>query len=248
MTDNDDGIQITTEPHLTITIITIYTNMTTKLRTRPVAQVTKSNSSPPSPEDIPVQQARHQMSKVIDSFEFSPDHQDRSYIVEEVKPKKYPSQELRKKKPQISVEPKRDKHRLGRRFISVLAVLIIAVAAMQVVTFHSDILSGGGAGKRYLRSKIRSLFKSKPRIIFLGDHFQPSSRKVEQYPAEYSDQTQLYHTKSSDDTSVSTKMERKVFPNHETNKNCVPLAEWQQSTFRKFPLAKLIFDSSSTTL
>jgi hypothetical protein len=213
--------------------------MTTKLRTRPVAQVSKSNSSPPSsPEDIPVQQARHQMSEVIDSFEFSPDHKDRSYIVEEVKPTKYPSQELRKNKP-LSAKPKRDKHRLGRRFMIVLAVLIMAVAAMHVVIFHG---LGSGGNTRYLRSKIRSLFKSKPRIIFLGDHFQPiEDRKVEQYPAEYSDQTQLYHTKSSDDTSVATKMERKIFPNHEINKDCVPLAEWQQSTFRKFPLAKACF-------
>ena len=212
--------------------------MTTKLRTRPVAQSSNSNSSPPSsPEDIPVQQARHQMSEVIDSFEFSPDHKDRSYIVEEVKPNKYPSQELRKNKP-LSVKPKRDKHRLGRRFMIVLAVLIMAVAAMHVVIFHG---LGGGGNTRYLRSKIRSLFKSKPRIIFLGDHFQPiEDRKVEQYPAEYSDQTQLYHTKSSDDTSVATKMERKIFPNHEINKDCVPLAEWQLSTFRKFPLAKLV--------
>jgi hypothetical protein len=121
----------------------------------------------------------------------------------------------------------------------VLAVLIMAVAAMHVVIFHG---LGGGGNTRYLRSKIRSLFKSKPRIIFLGDHFQPiEDRKVEQYPAEYSDQTQLYHTKSSDDTSVATKMERKIFPNHEINKDCVPLAEWQQSTFRKFPLAKACF-------
>lgn len=118
----------------------------------------------------------------------------------------------------------------------VLAVLIMAMAAMHVVIFHSDILLGGSGGKtRYLRSKIRSLFKSEPRIIFLGDHFQPiEDRKVEQYPAEYSDQTQLYHTKSSDDTSVATKMERKIFPNHEINEDCVPLAEWQHATFRKF--------------
>lgn len=186
-----------------------------------------------------MQQARHQiMSEVIDSFEFSSDHQDRSHIHKEVK-KKYPSQELRKKKP--SVEHKRDKHRLGRRFMIVLAVLIMAMAAMHVVIFHSDILSGGGGGKtRYLRNKIRSLLKSKPRIIFLGDHFQSiEDRKVEQYPAVYSDQTQLYHTKSSDDMSVVTKMEKKIFPNHEINEDCVPLAEWQQSTFRKIHLANL---------
>lgn len=216
------------------------------MRTRPVAQVGKSKT----PEDIPLQQTRRnieQMSGVIDSFVFSPENQHQSHIDEEAKPK-YPSQELRveEKKPRI----KRDKHRLGRRFISFLAVLIMAVTVMHVVTFHGDILlntssSGGGSGKlrdktRYFRSRIRSLLKIKPRIIFFGDRFQPVDRKIEQYSAEYSDQTQLYHTKSSDDTLTSTKMEKKIFPNHETNKDCVPLAEWQQLAFRKFPSQTLV--------
>lgn len=178
------------------------------------------------------------MSEVLVSFELSPDHQHRSLDVA-VKPK-YPSQELRDEEKPHTVEPRQ--HRTVWRFLQVLTVTIIAAASLHIITFgilfNEVPLSSSTGGKmlsektNYLRSKIRNLLKAHPRTIFLGDRFRPIlGRKIVQYPTEYSDKTQLYHTKSSDDASVSTSMERKIFPNHETNENCVPMSEWQQLTY-----------------
>ena len=56
------------------------------------------------------------------------------------------------------------------------------------------------------------------------------NRKVQLFPSEYSDATQTYPETESNDISDDSKMEMKVFPKHESQEECVPMAEWQ-STF-----------------
>ena len=55
------------------------------------------------------------------------------------------------------------------------------------------------------------------------------NRSVEQYPADYSDSTQTYPDLDSNDIDSEDdyNMEMRVFPRHESDPNCVPMAEWQ---------------------
>ena len=55
------------------------------------------------------------------------------------------------------------------------------------------------------------------------------NRSIEQYPADYSDGTQAYPDLDSDDIDSEDdyNMEMRVFPRHESDPNCVPMAEWQ---------------------
>ena len=87
----------------------------------------------------------------------------------------------------------------------------------------------------FLRSSRRMLATGqKPRTVFLAESFRPASgRKVVLYPADFSDVTQLYDTKSSDDVAIARTIERKFFPKHETNEDCVPMSPWQTMSFRK---------------
>lgn len=65
-------------------------------------------------------------------------------------------------------------------------------------------------------------------------HHQMKHRKVlDPYPAEQTDVTQLYDTTNSNDVRLE-RMERKFFPEHETNANCVPVSDWQFMSFRKY--------------
>ncbi|KAL3786490.1 hypothetical protein HJC23_010656 [Cyclotella cryptica] len=62
-------------------------------------------------------------------------------------------------------------------------------------------------------------------------HDRLKHRKIlDSYPAEHTDATQLYGVASSNDILLQT-MERKFFPEHETNRNCVPMSEWQLMSF-----------------
>lgn len=63
-------------------------------------------------------------------------------------------------------------------------------------------------------------------------HPTKSRQMVDVYPAEQTDETQLYSITSSNDVRVQG-MEKKFFPMHETNENCIPMSEWQYMTFRK---------------
>jgi len=61
-----------------------------------------------------------------------------------------------------------------------------------------------------------------------GDYFQAKhGRQIELYPTEYSDITQTFPDADSSDPDVKDKMKFHPFPNHATDKNCVPTAEWQ---------------------
>lgn len=56
------------------------------------------------------------------------------------------------------------------------------------------------------------------------------NRSVEQYPADYSDVTQTYSVLDSNDVDSEDDyhgMEMRVFPRHESDPNCEPMAEWQ---------------------
>ena len=198
----------------------------------------KSKVSPPPPEDVPLQYSRPNMQQVRDvlaAFELSTENQSRPLDVA-VRPK-YPRQELR-----VEVEPnekhhvvEQKQHRATRRFVGALVSVVLTAASMHLLiinhVFEGELLS---KQTNYLRGKLRSLFKANPRTFFLEDHFQPvQGRHIVQYPAEFSDATQLYGTKDSDDAAIMESMERKFFPEHETNKDCVPMSESQTSNFRK---------------
>ncbi|KAL7517548.1 hypothetical protein ACHAWX_002467 [Stephanocyclus meneghinianus] len=63
------------------------------------------------------------------------------------------------------------------------------------------------------------------------EHYRLRHRRIlDSYPTELTDATQLYGIASSNDSRLQT-MERKFFPKHETNRNCVPMAEWQLLSF-----------------
>lgn len=81
------------------------------------------------------------------------------------------------------------------------------------------------------------------KMVYLDDHYsvisespysnQPRHREVyDQYPSEQTDATQFYDSTSSNDVRLKT-MERKIFPHHETDRNCVPMSQWQFLSFRK---------------
>lgn len=57
-------------------------------------------------------------------------------------------------------------------------------------------------------------------------------RKIlDPYPAEETDVTQLYSVANSNDLRLET-MEMKIFPEHETNEDCIPMSKWQFMSFR----------------
>ena len=211
-----------------------------------ISSAGKSKVSPPPPEDVPLQYSRPNMQharEVLEAFELSPENQSRPLDVS-VRPK-FPRQE-----PRVEVEPNekhhvvnQKQHRATRRFVGALVSVVLTAASMHLIVINhvfEGILFNSGGGEllskqtNYLRGKLRSLFKANPRTFFLEDHFQPvKGRNIVQYPAEFSDATQLYGTKDSDDAAVMESMERKFFPEHETNKDCVPMSESQTSNFRK---------------
>ena len=212
----------------------------------------KSKVSPPPPEDVPLQYSRPNM-EVLEAFELSPENQSRPLDVA-VRPK-YPRQELRVVGPVKHYVVEQKQHRATRRFVGALVSVVLTAASMHILVinhvFEGILLNSGGdellsKQTNYLRGKLRSLFKAYPRTFFLEDHVQPvKGRKIVQYSAEFSDATQLYDTKNSDDAAIMESMERKFFPEHETNKDCVPVSESQKSNYRKtqseFPTSAFAF-------
>ena len=204
----------------------------------------KRKVSPPPPEDVPLQYSRpnmQQVREVLEAFELSPESRPLDVAVRP----KYPRQELR-----VEVEPNEKhhvvepkQHRTTRRFVGALVSVVLTAASMHLLVvnhvFEGILLNSGGdellsKQTNYLRGKLRFLLKAHPRTFFLEDHFQPvKGRNIVQYPAEFSDATQLYDTKNSDDAAIMESMERKFFPEHEINKDCVPMSESQKSNFRK---------------
>ncbi len=90
-----------------------------------------------------------------------------------------------------------------------------------------------------------------PRIFFTGEDARFGvfegiglafetipGREIKIFPAEFTDVTQLYSIKDSEDFEVASTMERRSFPDHETDKDCSPMSNWQLKSFRElFSLA-----------
>ena len=192
----------------------------------------KSKVSPPPGEGVLKPQYPSQELRT-EAIEQSPEHQTRSVAVA-LKPK-YPRQELRSEPNELPVGPKQ--HRTTRRFLGALVSVILTGALLHVLVIvvgnHAlgEILSDSGGGQ-FLRGRLHFFFKAYPRMVFLEDRFQPIwGRKIEQYPADMSDPTQLYPTEDSNDTPS---MERRFFPGHETDEDCVPMSDSQKASFRKW--------------
>jgi hypothetical protein len=98
---------------------------------------------------------------------------------------------------------------------------------------------GKKKGEASLRKKSPSTYA---RVLYLGNsyslitppylNYQNRQRKVmDLYPPEFTDVTQLYSSTSSNDVRLQQTMERKFFPEHETDPYCIPMSEWQSNSF-----------------
>mmetsp|Transcript_50003 Transcript_50003/g.150424 ORF Transcript_50003/g.150424 Transcript_50003/m.150424 type:complete len:294 (+) Transcript_50003:171-1052(+) len=62
----------------------------------------------------------------------------------------------------------------------------------------------------------------------LGQPFRAvRDKRIELYSAEYTDVTQSYPDADSLDPPTSETMERRTFPEHEFDEDCIPMANWQ---------------------
>ena len=174
---------------------------------------------------------------------------------------KYPSQVLSAKKndskPISRLDPSKNAAVTQRppTTFRLFSFMVLAVASMHLFNLgnHSFATHSGHTSKgifldknSYLRASRyhRGLMKGvKPRTFFMGDSVETDSpsfrpvigRKVRIYPTEFSDVTQLYDQKGSDDGGIEGTMERKFFPSHETRgSECIPMSPWQRMSFRKF--------------
>lgn len=136
--------------------------------------------------------------------------------------------------------------------------VVLAVASLHLINFGNHSFQGmfamsGRSGKNiflsdkasFLRNSHRGLVVVQPRTFFMGEgaendgpSFQPTiGRRVVLYAADdFSDVTQLYGIKSSDDEAIAGSIERKFFPMHETNADCVPMSTWQTQSFREYKI------------
>ena len=185
---------------------------------------------------------------------------DQSPFKLEVRPK-YPSQYPRKLLDAYSTEPthepKQNRAITQRPFtmFGLFSFMVLAVASLHLINFGNHSFEGirfnsGRNGKNiflsdkssFIRSNHRNLVRGLPRTFFMGERaddespsFQPApGRTVILYPSEFSDVTQFYDTKSSDDSAIADSIERKFFPMHETNADCVPMSGWQTKSFREY--------------
>lgn len=107
----------------------------------------------------------------------------------------------------------------------------------------------------FLRGGDSSMYKRiHPRIVFTGGDARMSvfegvglafettpGREIQVFPSEFTDVTQLYSIKDSEDFEVASTMERRSFPNHETNEDCSPVSTWQMKSFREFFFASILY-------
>ncbi|KAL7545541.1 hypothetical protein ACHAWF_008891 [Thalassiosira exigua] len=198
---------------------------------------------------VSVQQARRPAPELFEPFpvhlRFDEDHHSPLRLVD--KPK-YPRADL------LNGHGAQIRGGYQRRLtlFGLFSLLILGVASMHLIYFGNrsfqGIRSNTGTGGRnaffsdkasFFSTRRRNLVQGKPRIAFMdrsADHdsslYQAASgRKVALYPAEFSDVTQLYSLKSSDDSAIDGTMELKFFPTHETDENCVPMSPWQMESF-----------------
>ena len=137
------------------------------------------------------------------------------------------------------------------------ASLVLAVASLHLIRFGNRyaVLAAGRRGASSVSSPSPADFfllrggrrgrglaaafappPAHPRVYLMhhGGAAPPAGgRRVEVLAAEQTDVTQLYDRTSSNDVKVSSSMERRHFPEHETNPECVPMSPWQVESFRK---------------
>ena len=133
------------------------------------------------------------------------------------------------------------------------AVTLNLIAHQMFMSTHDD--GNGKYGSKafwhsesipFFRSTSRSFAKSHPRVFFdgkgscgglfdsAGAFFESiPGREIRLYPAEFTDVSQLYSITSSDDSAISSSMEMRSFPKHESRADCVPMHQWQMKSFRE---------------
>ena len=102
---------------------------------------------------------------------------------------------------------------------------------LHTLTSISNSFSGNQKAIRHIHPRVSFIRsdRSTPSLSLSSRH-----RSVRVYEAEFTDVTQLYSIKSSDDTAVSSSIERKYFPDHEVNHDCIPMSDWQTLSFREY--------------
>lgn len=152
------------------------------------------------------------------------------------------------------VQNQRTKSRYNRRISSAasFSILALTVALLNLINMSARNFSRWTNDRRtnsitltYISNSFSGNQKAirhiHPRVSFIrSDRSTPSlslssrHRSVRVYEAEFTDVTQLYSIKSSDDTAVSSSIERKYFPDHEVNHDCIPMSDWQTLSFREY--------------
>ena len=197
------------------------------------------------------------------SFRYT--HFDQSPLNVEVRPK-YPREELglkafdleQKERRHRELAQKQETRQRPLTLFGLFAFMVIGVATLHLINVGSQSFDNLNSSAEqsgflydktsFLRSSHRHLLGRQPRVLFMGQeayqrpqYFPPEpGRKVALYSADRasfgSDATQIYSLKSSDDTSISSTIERKFFPMHETNEDCIPQSDWQTETYCKYEM------------
>lgn len=205
-------------------------------------------SSPPPRPGVILEGCKHlslvrQVSyEDLESTEPSPKYfkgrlESRNHILHSNESRPYPTRALQ---PKQSKETTLPATRLLWGVIGAASVVNLLVVGLYIffsVSEHSKVSS---FDSYLLRSGWSNTHSN---MVYLGEKYniisespypnQLKHREVyDQYPSEQTDATQLYGSTSSNDVRLKT-MERKIFPRHETNRDCVPMSQWQFMSFRE---------------
>lgn len=220
---------------------------TMRLRT-PVSQIKKSSKSwtisPPTAKGIPLQECRPNIQRggSLELFEPSPEQlrysgANRSPFDAAVKPK-HPIQQLRNAE---LTKSRRSEHKCSLASLGLSSLLVLSVASLHLINFGNHSFNKVLSDKTAFATFSRGIAPRKPRVFFMGEsadfnapRFPPTKRTLVLYSSDedsFTDVTQLYDRKDSNDEAIKGSMERKFFPMHETNKDCIPRSSWQSQSF-----------------
>jgi hypothetical protein len=118
-----------------------------------------------------------------------------------------------------------------------VVLMVASVVRLLSVRYYSNLSDGEVMFHKELRkTNRRMLYLDAKYNVYVSSPYHLHQIKhrtmLDEYPAEHTDVTQVYDVTSSNDVRLKT-MERKFFPEHETNKNCIPMSDWQLLSFRK---------------
>ena len=188
---------------------------------------------------LPVQQ-RQQQDEELELFDLdTPEKEPRMH--------KYPSQELRDiNRTLTNYQQVNNKSSSSQRIFpftsfGLFSFVVLAVASLHLVNLGNHSLDTTHVHIRRRTTTVNSHPRN-PQTFFIGDSvdkdaqsFEPVlGRKVINHnkSGDFSDVTQLYDEKSSDDAAIKDTMEMKYFPLHETRgDDCVPMSPWQSMSF-----------------